>query len=286
MKWFYAFNTQDEENESYDGNEFIVDNISDVEFDEILDESEKRDDQKRSKSAFERIWKYSGMVVLLTAIGFVAFVSEFSLDELEDFFGTKVNVLPYLAIVVAVCAVIFIIGCFKFGAENKESGFKGLLTRLFLGIKMESDDSYDDDLEKRLEIPSDALDVDLLSFDYDDSTDMSERFTECTNFMVKIFADDENFYISDLESKFAFKKSDLKRITTVRAKMSMLLWNKKTSYKKDPYDRYRITKSKGKYEITTYYVLEVEKDGETWGIAFPCYDLSAYQLVTGLTAEY
>ena len=33
-----------------------------------------------------------------------------------------------------------------------------------------------------------------------------------------------------------------------------------------------------------YYILEIEKDNQTFGIYFPCYELDAIEKLTGLTA--
>ena len=35
----------------------------------------------------------------------------------------------------------------------------------------------------------------------------------------------------------------------------------------------------------TYHILEIEKDGEIYGLYFPCYELSAIEELTGLSAE-
>lgn len=34
-----------------------------------------------------------------------------------------------------------------------------------------------------------------------------------------------------------------------------------------------------------YYILELDRAGERWGIYFPCYELPAFERATGLTAE-
>lgn len=283
MKWFYAFNTQDEENESFDGNEFIVDNISQVEFDELLDRSEAQEDKKRSQRGIVSLWRYCGIAMLLFV--FTLLDSLFS-SEKESLWNSLIKEAPYLLFVFGGCAAVFVVGFFMFMAQGKFSNAREAVLFTFVGSRPALDGEGDDNFEERLGIPENAYDVDILSFDYDDDTDMSQRFTDSTNWEVKIFADEDNLYISDLESKFSFPRSELKRITTVRAKMSMLFWNKKISYKIDPYDRFKITKIKGKYEISTYHVLEVEHEGELWGIVFPCYELSTFQLLTGLTAEY
>ena len=41
----------------------------------------------------------------------------------------------------------------------------------------------------------------------------------------------------------------------------------------------------GEVSIKPYYVLEIENDGDLYGIYFPCYELATFERLTGLNAQ-
>jgi len=141
-------------------------------------------------------------------------------------------------------------------------------------------------------IPSDAKDVDLLSFYY--KTKGSElkvcekamQITPYSNPLFKLFADSENLYIADLEGKYAFPLSSLRSIRTVKKTIRIPDWNKDEAYNKGVYKQYKLsTDNYNCIHCKTYHILEIDHNGELWGIYFPCYELPVFEAVTGLTAQ-
>ena len=98
--------------------------------------------------------------------------------------------------------------------------------------------------------------------------------------------ENDRLCLTDLESRFEFPLAELRRIRTVRKKISIPTWNKETAPDEDIYKPYKL--SVDGYEcihFKPYHILELEHEGETWGIYFPCYELPVFEELTGLKAE-
>lgn len=141
-------------------------------------------------------------------------------------------------------------------------------------------------------VPGDAKDVDLLSFYY--KTKGSEikvcekamQITPYSNPIFKVFADSENLYIAHLDGKYAFPLSSLRSIRTVKKHIRIPDWNKEEAYNKGIYKQYKLTKDDYNcIHCKRYHILEIDHNGELWGIYFPCYELPVFEAITGLTAQ-
>ena len=105
------------------------------------------------------------------------------------------------------------------------------------------------------------------------------------NMNFDLFSDDENIYIADGEGKYAIPRSSLKKIHTVKER-GCVYWLKDTPCNKGIYKPYKMYEDKyGNVHFKYYHILEVEKDGELWGIYFPCYELPILEELCGLKAE-
>jgi hypothetical protein len=72
----------------------------------------------------------------------------------------------------------------------------------------------------------------------------------------------------------------------VNKRTSVPTWNKDEEPRKGKYKQYKMTvNSYGNVFFKPYYILEIEKDNQTFGIYFPCYELSTIENLTGLTAS-
>ena len=143
-----------------------------------------------------------------------------------------------------------------------------------------------------LGVPADAVTVDVLQFSYtrhgkEICMVADEEFgVMTTNCEYKLFFDDTTVYLVDRDGKYAFSRAALCRIRTVDQWVSMLGWNKEKSHKSAPWSAYNLREDdNAAIHVSPYYILELTKEGKTWGIWFPAYELSAFETATGLTPE-
>ncbi len=153
-------------------------------------------------------------------------------------------------------------------------------------------DGVCDAIYTELLVPHDAKEVDLLSFYY--KTKGSElkvcekamQITPYFNPVFKVFADSEKLYLANLEGKYAFPLSSVRSIRTVKKHIRVPDWNKKEAYNKGLYKQYKLTTDNYNcIHCKSYHILEIDRNGELWGIYFPCYELPVFESITGLTAQ-
>lgn len=163
-------------------------------------------------------------------------------------------------------------------------------------------DEYDyllsnmDDIRGRiyaeLYVPDNAEDVDILSFGYKakgDKIKMRETFfysPTCTNTAFKAYANSRNLYLVGLNAKYSIPLSSIRAIRTVNKSVSVMGWNKKEAYNKGIYKQYNIIcEDSVSFRFKPYYIVEFTYNNETWGIYIPCYELPAFEKLTGLQAQ-
>ena len=137
-----------------------------------------------------------------------------------------------------------------------------------------------------------SKEVDVLSFRYkmnNDKLKVVEKFPEITpyyNLIFNIYKDEENLYLANMDGKYQFPLSTLKAIKTIKKSIAIPSWNKDVPPNKGEYKKYKLTVDQ--YDcihIKPYHILELEHQGELWGIYFPSYELPIFEALTGLTAE-
>ena len=180
-------------------------------------------------------------------------------------------------------------------------GFIEFLSRKKEKAVMEKDESSHtikqlelatDALFAELNVPADAKDADVLSFFYKikDGEIKAEakgmQIAQYYNFNYKIFADSENFYMANLEGKYAFPLSSLRTIRTVKKHIVIYTWNKEQKHNKGVYKQYKLEMGEdGEIHCNKYHIMEFEHNGELWGVYFPDYELPSFEEITGLRAE-
>ena len=270
MKRFYGYDITVPDNEQNDGEIFAIDKLSEGEWDRLSGESECSTDINRSShKLWSSMWTASA-VVLVTDIYLL--ISRLFGEELSP----EVSRLVFHPIAIPIhilCAVVCVLGIVKLAKLGKKLPDK------------EEEDSFDAPFCKRLGIPENAEDMDILCFDYDPGLDAPTDIDNCLNSEMKEWVQDGALYISDLESKYEIPLSWLRRMYTEEREVRMILWNKDVSYKSPPYDKYGIVKKKDLYVIKNYCELEFEHDGETWLISFPPYEMPKLTELTGIFSE-
>lgn len=143
-----------------------------------------------------------------------------------------------------------------------------------------------------LDIPADAIDVDILSFFYktkDDKVKVCEKGMQIAPYMntpFRVFKDSENIYFANMQGKYAFPLVSIKSIKTIKKSICMDDWNKEEPYNKGIYKQYKLSETNlGSIACKYYHIIEIEHDGEAWAIYFPCYELPVFEQLTGLKAQ-
>lgn len=140
---------------------------------------------------------------------------------------------------------------------------------------------------KELSVPGDAKDIDILLFFYkikDGKIKVQEKGLQIAQYFnpqFKIFTDDENLYLANLEGKYAFPLSSIVKIHTVRKHIRIASWNKEEKYNKGIYKQYKLTTDDyGCIHCKQYYILEINHQGDSYGIYIPCYELPVLEECT------
>ena len=189
---------------------------------------------------------------------------------------------PWLFSTAGICAVIWFILwlCGKYKSRSVLN--TGESTQTFSHLGNVADAVY-----AEFSTPDDAKDIDILSFFYkikDGDIKVQEkgmRGFQYFNPEFKIFADEENLYLANLEGKYAFPLSSIVKIHTVKKHIRIARWNKDEKYNKDIYKQFKLTTDNyGCLHCKQYYILEINHQGESYGIYFPNYELPTLEECT------
>ncbi len=151
--------------------------------------------------------------------------------------------------------------------------------------QMETLEKYADEAFENLGVPKDsssAADILLFSFKYKDN---NVKITSPTfiNHVYRVYRDGYALCIADVSSLYTFPHETLKTIRKVNKAAFLSTWNKEEPFNKGEYKKYKIERTNIGIRSKPHYILEIEKDGETYGIYFPCYELPTFEALTGLT---
>lgn len=143
-----------------------------------------------------------------------------------------------------------------------------------------------------LDVPPDAQEVDVLTFFYKEKggeckvCEKTMQMNSHFNPIFRLFFDDENLYLANLDGKYTFPRASLRGIRKVSKRIRIEGWNKEEPCNQGRYKAYKLSEGdNGLIYCKPYYILELDRAGERWGIYFPCYELPAFERATGLTAE-
>ena len=275
--------TNDKKNETLNGSEFISRTLS---AQKLKDYEEK---QETLEEAVEKskiplgltIVKYLCAFFFLIALGAVA-KSRKNLTIPEQFENA-----PWIFIAGIACAVVWVI--IQILSKCKETKI----------LKEENAEEQAEELKKdektifeELEVPSTARSVDVIMFRYKAKNDKIVPHViglQTTAYMcldAKIFASDEGLNIADISSVYTFRKSEIKAIRTVKKRISIANWNKDEDPRKGEFKPYKMAVNNyGDVFFKPYHILEIERDGQLYGLYFPPYELDVFERLTGIAAE-
>ena len=150
--------------------------------------------------------------------------------------------------------------------------------------------SYAEASYQFLGVPNDAHDTDILMFRFTLKNGKTKPVTPplastpFINHSFKVFSEGDNLCVADVATVFSFPNSSLKAIHKIEKNAMLPTWNKQIAYNKGEYKKYKLSSSNIGIRSKPYYILKIEKDGELYGIYFPCYELPTFEALTGLTA--
>ncbi len=288
MKPFLGIDiTEDKHNETMNGDELLVAKPSEG-LTQTLENASEDVEETLEKSKLPLLLRIGqgvcGVVGAMIAIGIVRALVDEDAVTLEQAY----NNAPWLFWAGGICLVVWFflwwLGHRKEKAvletEESEQVFSDLTTSA-------------DAVFAELGVPSDAKETDLLMFFYkvkNDKIKPCEKGLMPTPYITMIFrafADAENLYFANLGGKYALPLSSIKAIKTVKKTICTDVWNKEEPHNKGDYKQYKLAETNfGGISCRYYHIMEVEHNGELWGVYIPSYELPIIEELTGLTAEY
>ncbi len=142
-----------------------------------------------------------------------------------------------------------------------------------------------------LGVPSNAVDVDIITFPYKMKKDTPRPVTlglnhsPYSNFSYPVYTENGNLCIVDMTNKYCIPVNEIKGIRTIKKNMLVPMWNKNIGYNEGVYKQYKITCNNNGLFLKKYHILDIEHNSEKWALYFPNYELPFFEYITGLKAE-
>lgn len=277
MKPFLGIDlTLNKKNEQFNGDEFLILKPS-VTLSESLESSTDKAEKTIEKSKLPlplRIVQFiCGIAALLIAGGILR--ADVSLAE-------GYHNAPWLFWIGGICAMLWLILWLCSNHKAKNTLDTDESTQTFSHL-----DGIVNAVYTELAVPDDAMNIDILSFFYkikDGEIKVLEKGMQVFQYFnpeFKIFTDEENLYLANLEGKYAFPLSSIVKLHTVKKHIRIAGWNKDEKYNKGIYKQYKLTTDNyGCIHCKQYYILEITHQGDSYGIYIPCYELPVLEKCT------
>lgn len=273
--------TENKKNEQFNGNEFLVQKTSPAltqALESSMDKAVNTENKAKLPLAL-RIIQYScGLLAAMCLAGVGR--AEVTLEQ-------AYQNAPWVFWMGGICFVLWLILwiCSKLKAKTVLSTEES--ARSFSHLEGVFDAIYTE-----LGVPSDAREMDVLSFFYKmkgGKLKLSEKGMQMAPYLnpvYKLFSDAENIYLANLEGKYAFPKSSIVGFQTVDKHIRIGSWNKEAVYNKGVYKPYKLTIDQyGCVHCRQYHILELKYNGQRFGLYFPCYELPWFTKITGIKAK-
>lgn len=283
MKPFWGINvTENKRNDVNNGEELCIARASAQNADALTESRE------RAEELIESAKLPFPLRLLRAFCGFIALVFGASLvvPILEIGLAQSYSNAPALFWLFFASLIIWVL--IRIATKKKE---KSVLAEGNVDSMVEEIRSNVSELYSELNVPEDALTVDLILFRYKIKDGevkpdaMALMPTAFINVEARIFARDGSLCIADVETLYAIPLESIKRIRRVDKRISVPNWNKEVGFNEGEYKKYKMTANNmGCVFFKPYYILEFEYCGEEWGLYFPPYELEQYEKVTGITA--
>lgn len=277
MKPFLGIDlTLNKKNDQFNGNEFLVQKPSSALSESLeasTDKAEKTIEKAKLPLPLRIVQFISGIAALILASGILK--ADVSLAE-------GYHNAPGLFWAAGICAVLWLILWLCSNHKAKSVLDTDESTQTFSHL-----DGVASAVYAELAVPDDAKNIDILSFFYkikDGEIKVREKGMQVFQYFnpeFKIFTDEENLYLANLEGKYAFPLSSIVKIHTVKKHIRIAGWNKDEEFNKGMYKQYKLTTDNyGCVHCKQYHVLEINHQGESYGIYFPSYELPTLEECT------
>lgn len=284
MKPFFGIDiTENKKSEIVNGDEFLVKKPSEEKTAALSAHLEKAVGlvQKSKLPLPLRIAQgVCGLVGFVMAIGILrAMVGEDSVSLSEAYTNA-----PWLFWLTGAMLVTFSILLFIGKKKEKETMEEGGADKVSVDL-----DAVVQSIYRELGVPENAAEVDVLSYCYvekEGKIHVKERgmsLTPYQNMSMVAYVENDALCLVNLDGKYVFPLSDLRAIREIKKHISVPSWNKALSPDSEAFKPYQLTVDG--YECVhfkSYYLLELEKDGMAWSIAFPNYERFIFERMTGL----
>lgn len=275
--------TLDKKNEVVNGDEFITLRNSDEDVERLDSEAEEFDEiiaTSRLPLWLRIVQGISGLYALVVLVS--AFRAGFEVG-----FSTAFSNAPIMIISGVISGIAW--GVLSYIGRKKQAA---VLEAAGADDKVRSLTKSAESLYKKLCVPDGAPEVDVFIFKYkkDENGAVKAKTVGFQTapyafFCVRLFCDGERLHIADTSGRYSFLLSELKGIRTVRKRISACNWTKDCEPTKGEFKEYKMTVNNvGDVFMKQYYILEVERGDELFGVYFPCYELSAFEVASGLSA--
>jgi hypothetical protein len=287
MKPFLAVDTtNDKNNLELTGDNFKVEELPEDAFD-LLDEAEDAVKVLVKKKTFPRALVYAIIInYCLTSWSLVSLVLIFMHNFLES---SKTEILknlfseyPWLYLV-CFASVAFTFFSIKYLFPKKKKKIESDEE-----IKLANDRvaAIENSLESRLGVSMDAVKVDIFSFNYKTKDNVFKPFVNgrATNCEFKMFVENDKLCLVEISSgKYVIPYTSIKSISEEKGNIAFYMWNKEEKYNDEKYKKYKIVYDTHlrMYSVKKYCVVELEVNGEAWGIFVPPYEAEAFKRVLG-----
>ena len=275
--------TCDKENESINGTGFISKTSSlmlnaEIENDvEILEQAQEESKLPHWIRAIKLVCGFYGSVTAVSTVK----------ASFEVGFNQAIKNAPVLIISGFISLIVFfilnIISKKKAAVVLKEKGVEHQIEKINYKIQSISDD---------MDIPSDAVPTDILTFRYREKNGIvcakstSFQMTPYVNSEFKMFVKDDSLHLANLQNIYSFKLSELRAIKTINKRICIPSWNKTDDPRTGRFKLYKMTVNNfGFVFFRPYHILEIEHNGQLFGIYFPCYELETFEKFSELKAQ-
>lgn len=287
MKPFLAVDkTNDKNNLELTGDNFKVEELPEDAFDS-LDEAEAVVAELIKKKRLPRAIPYIFIINLVLTWG--SFLSLFKISTFKYLGNSRTEILvnlfnehPWLYLV-CFASVAFTFFSIKYLFPKKKKEIESDEE-----IKLANDRvaAIENSLESRLGVSIDAVKVDIFSFNYKTKDNVFKPFVNgrATNCEFKMFLENDKLCLVEISSgKYVIPYTSIKSIREEKGNIAFYMWNKEEKYNDEKYKKYKIAYDTHlrMYSVKKYYVVELEVNGEAWGIFVPPYEAETFKRVLG-----
>lgn len=272
--------TLDKNNEVINGEEFITRVVSSQKK-AVFDEKTENFDETIKKSQLPLGLQIANYVCGLFAL--IVLVGVLRAGNIVTAFENA----PVLIICGILCAIAWLV--LYVISKKKE---KAVLTEEKADEQVEDINTDIDEIFEELDVPASAPFVDVLLFRYAAQGDeikvktVGMQMAEYFNIQFRIYQRDGYLHLANVDDVHSFKLSEIKAIRTVKKRISLMSWNKEVGPTEEKYKKYKLTVNQfDNVFVKPYHILEIEHDGQIYGLFFPSYELDTFEILTGLKAE-